>query len=451
MKIQIILQLSIVLLVFFPGSAECADTVPESVVPIVSFLLNGKASQPVYPPEILFHSNPVPTAEQSMPGFLASITGEVFGNKITRITDVSVRNLAHTYPKTQSWNCDGTYLRMNNSLLDGITYASLPEPLGDLNNPTAHIDDRRWSHSKPNIMYGLQRRWNADDTIDNGINDSHYDFVAHDVEKTEDTVTQLVRFSGNTYAAVKMGPGEGNIDFKDSIVAFAALKQGADYLTLIVFDMVTNTVIQEKDFPDISWDGGYNAALDWVSVSPGGKYVLINWEDGLGQDDFAGSIYQYDSRTLSFVRKLANQGSHGDMGLDDNNREVYVQFEYGSRAGIWMYHLDTGKETQLLPSKYNGGHVSCRNYKRPGWCYLSTNQETYREVFAIKLDGSGLANRFAQSHIAEYVDEVGEEQPAPNSQGGTNPDGSKILFMSNWNNEVGSDGLQESFVVEVVQ
>jgi hypothetical protein len=451
MKRRPVVYLALILSVFLPGFADCAGRVSGSVVPVVSLLLNGKTPQLVYPPEKLFHVHPIPTGKQSMPKFLIPVTGDVFANRITRITDVSARELAHTYPKTQSWNCDGTYLRMDNTLLDGRTYTALPEPLGNLNNPTDHIDDRRWSHSKPNIMYGLQRRWNTADTIDNGINDNHYDFVAHDVEKTENTVTRLVRFSGNTYATVKMGPGEGNVDYNDSIVAFAALKHGADYLTLIVFDMRSNTIVKVKDFHEIAWDGGYNEALDWVSVSAHGKYVLINWEDSPGQGDFSSSIYQYDSRTLTFIRKLANQGSHGDLGIAADNREVYVQFEYGSRAGIWMYYLDTGDEIQLLPSKYNGGHVSCRNYKRPGWCYLSTNQETYREVFAIKLDGSGLANRFAQTHIAEYNDEDEAARPAPNSQGGTSPDGTKILFESNWDNEAGSDGFQESFVVEVVQ
>ncbi|MGV6860077.1 MAG: hypothetical protein ACWA5X_14025 [bacterium] len=33
----------------------------------------------------------------------------------------------------------------------------------------------------------------------------------------------------------------------------------------------------------------------------------------------------------------------------------------------------------------------------PGWCYVSTNAEDYKEAFALKLDGSGRVNRFAQT------------------------------------------------------
>ena len=124
---------------------------------------------------------------------------------------------------------------------------------------------------------------------------------------------------------------------------------------------------------------------------------------------------------MNFIRKLANQGEHGDIGVDSHNKEVYVQFEFGPENGIWSYRLDDGKRTRLLPSKYNGGHVSCRNFKRKGWCYLSTSEEGYKEVFALKLDGSGIVNRFAQTHAVGF-----------GSQVGVNPDGTKVLFMSNW-------------------
>ena len=453
--IKNILILSVICFcILLNGSGINAATSEKSIVPIVSFLISDEDTAIKYPPEILFHENPIATQALSMPDFLNPVSGPAFSNRITRITDYDDRRLSQNYPKVQSWNCNGSYLRLNNTLLDGKTYESLPEPVGSLNSHAFHIDDRRWSHSKPNIMYGLQRRWNANDMVDNEINDNHYDFVSHDVENTvsnAEGVTTLIRFSGNEYQTVKMGPGEGNIDFNDSIVAFAALKHGANYLTVIVFDMIANTIIKTQDFPDIAWDGGYNTALDWVSVSPGGNYVLIKWEDNPGGGTSASSIHQYDSRTLNYIRKLSNYGGHGDMGLDANNREVYVQFEFGSRNGIWMYHMDDGSETLLLPCKYNGGHVSCRNYKRPGWCYMSTNRETYREVFAIKLDDSGLANRFAQTHIAEYINQAGQSRSAPNSQGGANPDGSKIIFKSNWDGEANGNGYMDSFVVEIPQ
>jgi len=163
--------------------------------------------------------------------------------------------------------------------------------------------------------------------------------------------------------------------------------------------------------------------LDWVSISPHGNYVLINWKDKPNNEntDARSSIYQYDIN-LNFIRTLADQGQHGDIGVDNNDQEVYVQFEFGKENGVWSYRLDDANRTRLLPNKYNGGHVSCRNYKRKGWCYLSTIAKGYREVFALKLDGSGTVNRFAQTHTIGLT----------SSQGGVNPDGTKVLFFTNW-------------------
>ena len=123
---------------------------------------------------------------------------------------------------------------------------------------------------------------------------------------------------------------------------------------------------------------------------------------------------------------------------------MYVQFEFGSRNGIWGYDLENGQERQLLPDKYNGGHVSCRNYARPGWCYLSTTAEGYREVFALKLDGSGTVNRFAQTRQTTW-----------NAEGGVNADGTKIIFLSDWHATTAMDAegnhVHEAFVVEARQ
>ena len=57
----------------------------------------------------------------------------------------------------------------------------------------------------------------------------------------------------------------------------------------------------------------------------------------------------------------------------------------------------------------------------------------------MKLDGSGGVNRFAQTHI-----------DAQDAQGGVSPDGTKIIFTSNWGNAT-TGGADEVFVVEVEQ
>ena len=121
------------------------------------------------------------------------------------------------------------------------------------------------------------------------------------------------------------------------------------------------------------------------------------------------------------------------MGFTIDNTELYIQFEFGKQRGIWGYKLKNGKRYRLLPDKYDGGHLSCQNFKRPGWCYLSCNQKGYKEVFALKLDGSGIVERFAKHHTSNKT-YLSEAQAVPN------PDGTKVMFASDWygQNEINS-------------
>ena len=88
---------------------------------------------------------------------------------------------------------------------------------------------------------------------------------------------------------------------------------------------------------------------------------------------------------------------------------------------------ELGKE--LLHSPYGGGHISCRNTKRKGWCYITANTDSngngLKDIFALKIDGTGDENveHFSQSHINTGFHDT---------YGGTSPDGTKVIFNSHW-------------------
>jgi hypothetical protein len=320
---------------------------------------------------------------------------------------------------------------LSSKLVDGNTYTPIAI------NAWWGDDEKKWSAIYPNIYYAMEH---YHDTNGDGTND--HAFVKRDVtpvlngDTTPDKEV-LISFSGDIYDEVLLGKYEGNIDHHDKYVAFAARKKNEEYLTAIVYNIQDDLITTETNLTAIHWadTNGYQI-LDWISVSPSGEYILIDWKKDPENPnaDFSYSIDEYDIQ-MNFIRELSAQGQHGDIGVDINGADTYIQFEFGPRSGIWAYNLETGAETQLLPSKYNGGHVSCRNYNRPGWCYLSTKQEGYREVFALKMDGSGTVNRFAQTHMS-----------AGDSEGGTNPEGTKILFQSNWDGAT-SNGTYEVFIV----
>ncbi len=417
-----------------------------ALVPVVNYLLFHKAAIK-YPPETSF--TPIPTdTTLACPGYLHAKTGTVFGNKITRLSDYPAVQINFPYPKTPSFNSDGSLLMLATRLLDARTYQTIAEQAWWDN------DEKKWSATQPHIYYAMEHNHDLDG---DGIND--HAFVRRDVTPVlNHTATipdreELIVFSGKDYRPTDkggywftMGHNEGNIDHQDRYVVFSARKKDANYLTAIVFDIQQGQVIAQKDMTNIAWvDGHGDQVFDWISVSPSGSYILINWikDPNNPSSVFRGAIDQYDLH-LNFIRELAHQGQHGDIGVQANGKDMYVQFEFGTRNGIWGYDLESGQETQLLPDKYNGGHVSCRNYGRPGWCYLSTTAEGYREVFALKLDDSGTVNRFAQTHQTTW-----------NSEGGVNADGTKIIFLSDWHATTALDShgnhVHETFIVEVEQ
>lgn len=360
----------------------------------------GKISYEEYPQEKKLV--PVVKVELEYPKYLKSYIDPNFNNKVTRITDSKVfgyKNPRHNYSKNQPWNANGQYIRIRNNLLDGKTYKLLRK--------IPYLDEAKWSHINPLKIYGF-----------------HGNGRFSQLSLVNDQIRVLREFTG--YDEVRMGPWEGNISTDDKYVVFAARK-GKD-LTVIVYNIADDLIIAKKQFSN-SWE-----RLDWVSISPSGKYILFNWKPVKGS---ASKVIDCYSRDIKFIRRLAHQGCHGDMGYTADGTELYIQFEFGDQRGIWAYKLSSGKRYRLLPDKYNGGHLSCRNIKRPGWCYLSCNKKGYKGVFALKLDGSGMVNRFAKHH-SSAKSYVSEAQAVPN------PDGTKVMFASDW------DGQHEvnSYIIE---
>lgn len=338
-----------------------------------------------------------------------SYVGEAFGKKITRFTDRTNETYNdHPYSKTQAWNSDMTMIRMSYRWYDAETLQELPITSGTDNGSELYyinggLSEKKWSNINPNVFYGVSGSKFKKGTI-NAARDEIINELVHDFTPEE-----------GSYDKFTLGKYEGNIDYNDKYVVFAARKTGENYLTAIVYDIQNNSVRQKLDFTEVSWPDDAPQVFDWMSVSALGSHILIST---------GGKVDQYDL-DLNFVRQLSSAAGHGDLGVDQNGGEVYVQYEYGANSGIWIYRLSDGYRIRLLPDKYNGGHLSCRNYNRRGWCYASTNSQTYREVFAIKLDYSGpdnhIVNRFAQTHDS-----------GNHSMVNASPDGKRVLFMSNW-------------------
>jgi hypothetical protein len=359
-----------------------------------------------------------------------------YGTQVTRIADQTAfgsasLDIRHHYAKNQPWNFDGTRAMLSSSshpMLDGNDYSIVRT------TNTFTPSFTRWSSVDSNTLYKL-------DGIA-GVTD----FRRYTISPNNTTQTYTILETFPDYKDMSIGPSEGNLSIGDRYVAIAARKKtgspnGDADLWVLVYDIQNDVVKSVTPF--------YNkyADLDWVSMSQSGNYVVFNWRVATSVSTGGAEVFTLpavNGDPLDFHLLLTAQKPHADMGYDAAGNEVYVAAEfdpaYSSTVAISTYRLDNGaRTTQLTPggggSPFRPGHVSCRNYKRPGWAYITLNTnntipplnpaQTMKEVFALRLDGSGTVERFAWTYNNKF-DYNSETQGVPN------PDGTKIMFASNW-------------------
>ncbi len=387
----------------------------------------------------------------------ASVKDPQFGSTITLLNRST---FGFGQPKTRSWNADMTLLYTSYRLYDANTLKESPITRGKnvdqafkiLGDPDGNTF--RWSSVDPKVFY----------TFHSGANNYSQAWIKNTIQ-ADNTVEHEPWFDFEAMAEklklkkfekVGFGTNEAHLDRNDEWVVFTAKKYNDDHVYALLCNAKGTKQEREKciikKLLDTSWGNinvkGDNRPLhDWISITPNGDRILeakhINvaqYANGNNHVNYEpeSRIYMYD---LNFENRqeIAGVAGHGDIGLAENGDQVYVQNDWrqdrdGGR-GVIAYNLDAPagqRETRLLPDVYDGGHISCQNYKRLGWCYVSTRQEGYRDVFALKLDGSGTVNRFVQTRISNpkvngvFIDN--------SPYAGVSPDGKRIIFSSHWGN-----------------
>ncbi len=361
------------------------------------------------------------------PAYLSAYQEPLFDTNVTRISDRANQTAnIHPYPKQGSaWNSDATIIRMQYRLYDAKTFEELPVTAGlDVDHAYAKVGspwhgaaDIRWSKSDPNVMFVLD-------------SSQRFKRVVINAERTDTTAeASLIDMSTLGYSNITTGNNEGNLDWEDQYVIFAAQKENNESVLALLYHVGDSNLTWTKEVPRGVWNGDDAHYFDWISVDPTAHYIVMNAEE---------KTWLYDMN-LSNEVKLDDYAGHGDMGIDVNGDPTYVQMIYGGTA-IRSYNLRTHASLDLLPSNYGGGHISCRNYQRPGWCYVNTSEEGYKEVFALKLDDhvSGVVERYAQTRVS--YDNRGLAQV------NVSPDGTKVLFGSDWGDR---DNAVDTYHVEI--
>ena len=351
----------------------------------------------------------------SRPGYLQAVTDPLFGTSFTRVTEPG-RLLApgiscapaycrHRYSSTQAWNADQSLLAINNGcngicFLDGRTYE--PAFYRDVS------DDCKWHPTDPALMICISRQ-------------AIYTWVPRSNAST-------IVYAPADYTNLQFGPYKGNLSRNGNRLAVRATNN-AGVPVAFAYDLSAR-----KKHPDINL-GDLLGTSAYCGISPSGRYIYCFHR--MDDETEVTYIFTVDGVQIQHWTEHHRPG-HGDMAIDDNGSDVYVGI---SKADPDKWHvikrrLEDGRVTDLAPAGY-GTHVSTRNINRPGWAFVSYEGSYskvaespgyapfYREVVALRIDGSGEIRRVAQTRNAKS-DYYSETHASPS------PDASQVIWSSNW-------------------
>lgn len=335
---------------------------------------------------------PKPVSKAQRPAYLQAFTDPVYHSTITRVTDESqdgynknTATLRHNYPNDSVWNTDMSLIKLNfGQIRDAKTYKLVRFISKDQKTGKSY-DEILWSNINPKILYGL----NANS------------FSRYSLETGEWTILRTFE-----------GYGKLTTDYMSSLSnddRYIALN---DKKRILVYDLIDDEITATLPM------GKFTTA----SMSQSGRYVLLTSKNG---------FFAYD-QNVKAIKKVAEKSNHDDFGYDADGNEVVIQM-----CPARMVQIDNGKVTDLLGLSYVCGHVSARNYKKPGWAYISSNLDTNdnhygpyiaTEIMEVKLDDSGIVNTLAHSRTTSHDYES-------HALIVVSPDGSQVIVGSDWGDE----------------
>jgi hypothetical protein len=324
----------------------------------------------------------------------------------------------HSYAKKETWNSDGTKIMLVFEapqpyyLIDGNTYAFQRQFTFTGGNVA-------WSHTDPDLIYAA----------------SGNTFIKHKVSTGVETT--LHTWAG--YTSVSMGQGEGDLSNNDRYACITASRSGFD--DVMVYDLLADSVSSVHAY-NTSVD-----AIDWAGMSQSGNYVVVKTRRG------GTAFYDVYDKSMTPIRtSSAYAGGHSDFGYDTSGNEILLGTFDPNTSAFYTLRLSDDVQTLQLSASVNqySYHVSCRNLDRPGYGYISNfahatpnTQYAYREIYSVKLDGTGTVERFSQDFKAPLP--LANNSYERGSMAVCNRDGSKVLFASDWG-DASSSGIVHTYV-----
>jgi len=414
---------------------------PAAISPTHAAVQSASSTRPI---NWITNHNPLAQPNVAKPVVGVPFIDPVFKTSLVRLGDARLQKIPGIFPdysKRQAWNADESLLLLrtgdgNALLYDGSTY-QFNQTLDEVGG-----EDVFWHPANPSLLY-----YNPDNTL-----------YAYNVATGERK--KIFTFSDYAFANTR---GEGNLSRDGRWYALVGQlysnATGTSFKDLLVFDLATNQIASRLALPHALAD------FDWVSISPLGNYVVVDY--ATDQSARFNGVEVYD-RNFKFLWQKPLGAGHSDLAMDANGNEVLVMDVYDANQNVTFvkkYRLSDGAETPLLDfSAYFDSHISCRNEQRAGWCFVSTFDYVERltddaqtwlpfedEVFALKLDGSGDVERIAHHHSRRYSPTTPDSDRSnyfAEPHATVSRRGDRMVLGSNWRENVADEMSVDAYVIE---
>lgn len=376
------------------------------------------------------------------PDYLESYRDRDFGHRITRVVDDPARPVAgrgwlwgapsrHIYSKVAAWDSSDRWIAIRSAgarrpdgsgapewlLLDDEGYA----PRGAITRPFVEF---RWWNTRPARMFLV-----AQDAL-----------VDHDPFGGEERVLAIGERLFAEYTELSLG-WEGNLSDDDATVALLGKSRRDRRPHALVCSLERDELLAAVALDD-------HPRVDFASVTPSGRHLLVNGELEPGRPDRT-RVLDLEGRAVGDLWEPYGTPSHFDLATDARGRDIAVGVAKSAsgdvRPGAVVARVvEDGALVPLIEGGY-AMHTSCRNLAAPGWCFVSYVGRFPKryppfgdELVAVRLDGSGRHRRLCRFQHVEggYW---AQPQACPDTRG------RRAVFASNWRDPAGA---VQAYVVE---
>jgi len=401
-------------------------------------------------PNPLASDNPVhKLVAMALPAIGQPFKDASFGTTLTRVTQVEAPGgnpiSRHEYSRHDPFNKDQSLIVL---LPEGAwrVFRTQSMPYNQDSNlliTLRNVAEPRWDRLDPNLIWCLRQFQILTVNVLTGQETTVKDF------SQDPLIGPILKAEPDLYRITSKDEGEPSLDKR--FWAFILQGFNEDYRARYIFcwDRILDKVVGLYKLP------GEQSYIDWVGMSPKGKWVLIGGASYNG-GKLAGLVMA--NRELTQFHRLDFTTAHADVGLDVEGNEVVVmqnvRTDYvdlipidlntkpilepgGSYTGTNRTPLMILYYSQPSPQGLNSGiHISCNV---PGYCVVSTNTEPGlpeqnwldRTVTLIRLDRSAV-KVFYLAKVYNTTGDYWEE-----THGSITNDGSKVVWADNWGQNVG--------------